>query len=270
MTYEAGLQALDPRNFSGPLWEQFTGIKSNVVELSHPDQYSKPVAEHIAASGAYLGAFARTVGRRTTNSSPPIRNARSSVRIVDRMSLPDLPQESVAFGVAERVVEQLEVVHVQDQQGSVPPASALHLRHELLEPIRRAFGGCPMPSRASLVACWRSEPIVRSSLSVRTATRGAISSLSSSTVAFAARRSRSKSWTIGTSGPIPPCTSDNSSIGISPIRAARIMASSWCTGCDHRRHCRNAAHVLHMIATTASIGQRSHSPWWAGSRATSA
>lgn len=53
MTYEAGLQALDPRNFSGPMWEQLTGIKSNVVELSHPDQYSKPVAEHIAASGAY-------------------------------------------------------------------------------------------------------------------------------------------------------------------------------------------------------------------------
>ena len=53
MTYEAGLQALDPRNFSGPLFEQLTGIKSNVVELSHPDQYSKPVAEHIANSGAY-------------------------------------------------------------------------------------------------------------------------------------------------------------------------------------------------------------------------
>lgn len=53
MTYEAGLQALDPRNYSGPMWEQLTGIKTNVVELSHPDQYSKPVAEHIATSGAY-------------------------------------------------------------------------------------------------------------------------------------------------------------------------------------------------------------------------
>ncbi len=53
MTYEVGLQALDPRNFSGPLWEQLTGIKSNVVELTNPDQYSKPVAEHIATSGAY-------------------------------------------------------------------------------------------------------------------------------------------------------------------------------------------------------------------------
>ena len=53
MTYEAGLQALDPRNYSGPMWEQLTGIKTNVVELSHPDQYSKPVAEHIAKSGAY-------------------------------------------------------------------------------------------------------------------------------------------------------------------------------------------------------------------------
>ena len=53
MTYEAGLQALDPRNFSGPMWEQLTGMKSNVVELSNPDQYSKGVAEHIAGSGAY-------------------------------------------------------------------------------------------------------------------------------------------------------------------------------------------------------------------------
>lgn len=53
MTYEAGLQALDPRNFSGPMWEQLTGIKSSVVELSNPDQYSKAVAEHIAGSGAY-------------------------------------------------------------------------------------------------------------------------------------------------------------------------------------------------------------------------
>jgi multiple sugar transport system substrate-binding protein len=53
MTYEAGLQALDPRNFSGPMWEQLTGIKSNVVELSNPDMYSKAVAENIAGSGAY-------------------------------------------------------------------------------------------------------------------------------------------------------------------------------------------------------------------------
>lgn len=53
MTYEVGLQALDPRNFSGPMWEQLTGMKSNVVELSNPDQYSKAVAEHIAGSGAY-------------------------------------------------------------------------------------------------------------------------------------------------------------------------------------------------------------------------
>jgi multiple sugar transport system substrate-binding protein len=53
MTYEAGLQALEPKNFSGPLWQALTGIGFNVVELPHPDQYSKPIAEHIAASGAY-------------------------------------------------------------------------------------------------------------------------------------------------------------------------------------------------------------------------
>ena len=36
LTYEAGLQALDPRNFSGPMWEKLTGIKTNVVELAWP------------------------------------------------------------------------------------------------------------------------------------------------------------------------------------------------------------------------------------------
>ena len=53
MTYESGLQALEPRNFSGPLWQDLTGIGFNVEELPHPDQYSKPIAEHIATSGAY-------------------------------------------------------------------------------------------------------------------------------------------------------------------------------------------------------------------------
>src|SRR3954447_2258035 len=53
VTYEAGLQALDPRNFSGPVWESLTGIKTTVVELPSPDMYSKPINEHIAASGAY-------------------------------------------------------------------------------------------------------------------------------------------------------------------------------------------------------------------------
>ena len=53
MTYKSGLQALEPRNFSGPLWQDLTGIGFNVEELPHPDQYSKPIAEHIAGSGAY-------------------------------------------------------------------------------------------------------------------------------------------------------------------------------------------------------------------------
>jgi multiple sugar transport system substrate-binding protein len=53
MTYEEQLQALDPRNFSGPLWSDLTGIATSVVELPFPDLYSKAVAEHIARSGAY-------------------------------------------------------------------------------------------------------------------------------------------------------------------------------------------------------------------------
>ena len=54
MTYEAGLAgARAARTSPGRLWQALTGINFNVVELPHPDQYSKPIAEHIAGSGAY-------------------------------------------------------------------------------------------------------------------------------------------------------------------------------------------------------------------------
>jgi multiple sugar transport system substrate-binding protein len=53
MTSERGLQALDPRNFSGPMWEQLSGIRTIVFELLHPDLYSKAITEHIARSRAY-------------------------------------------------------------------------------------------------------------------------------------------------------------------------------------------------------------------------
>ena len=51
--YEAQLQALDPKNFSGPLWEKLTGVKLNVVEAPFPQGYTKSIAEHIAKSGAF-------------------------------------------------------------------------------------------------------------------------------------------------------------------------------------------------------------------------
>ena len=52
-TWEAGLQALDPKNFSGPLWEKLTGVKTSVVEAPFAQLYSKAIAEHIAKSGAF-------------------------------------------------------------------------------------------------------------------------------------------------------------------------------------------------------------------------
>ena len=51
-TNEAGLQALDDKNFSGPLWEKLTGIKVAVVEKPFPQIYSTVIAEFIAKSGA--------------------------------------------------------------------------------------------------------------------------------------------------------------------------------------------------------------------------
>lgn len=51
-TNESGLQALDDKNFSGPLWNKLTGVDVGVVEAPFPQLYSKAIAEHIAKSGA--------------------------------------------------------------------------------------------------------------------------------------------------------------------------------------------------------------------------
>jgi multiple sugar transport system substrate-binding protein len=53
ITWEAGLQALDPLNFSGPKWEELTGIKINVVEVPINELFTKTMQEHRAGTGAY-------------------------------------------------------------------------------------------------------------------------------------------------------------------------------------------------------------------------
>ncbi|RMF76291.1 MAG: extracellular solute-binding protein [Chloroflexi bacterium] len=54
MTRESGLQAQDPLFFSGPLWQELTGVSVNVIELdAGPPQYSAALQEHIAGSGAF-------------------------------------------------------------------------------------------------------------------------------------------------------------------------------------------------------------------------
>lgn len=53
ITWEAGLQALDPLNFSGPLWEELTGIRINVVEIPFDEMFVKTMAEFRAGTGAY-------------------------------------------------------------------------------------------------------------------------------------------------------------------------------------------------------------------------
>lgn len=53
VTYEAGLQPMDPKNFSGPLWEKLTGIKIEVVEMPTNEMFTKMMGEHQAGTGAY-------------------------------------------------------------------------------------------------------------------------------------------------------------------------------------------------------------------------
>ena len=53
IAWEAGLQALDPLNFSGPKWEELTGIKVKVVELPIAEMFTKIMQEYRAGTGAY-------------------------------------------------------------------------------------------------------------------------------------------------------------------------------------------------------------------------
>ncbi len=49
---ESGPQALEPKNFSGPLWKKLTGGSVSVVEAPFANIHSKALAEHLAKSGA--------------------------------------------------------------------------------------------------------------------------------------------------------------------------------------------------------------------------
>lgn len=49
---EAGPQALDDKNFSGPLWEKLTGIKTKLTEAPFAQIRTKIIAENLAKSGA--------------------------------------------------------------------------------------------------------------------------------------------------------------------------------------------------------------------------
>lgn len=53
IVWEAGLQSLDPLNFSGPKWEELTGIKVKVIEVPTADMFTKILQEHRAGTGAY-------------------------------------------------------------------------------------------------------------------------------------------------------------------------------------------------------------------------
>lgn len=53
IVWEAGLQSLDPLNFSGPKWEQETGCKIKVVEVPTSEMFTKIMQEYRAGTGAY-------------------------------------------------------------------------------------------------------------------------------------------------------------------------------------------------------------------------
>ena len=53
IVWEAGLQSLDPLNFSGPKWEALTGCKIKVVEVPTAEMFTKIMQEYRANTGAY-------------------------------------------------------------------------------------------------------------------------------------------------------------------------------------------------------------------------
>ena len=53
IVWEAGLQALDPLNFSGPKWKELTGIEVKVVEVATEEMFTKIMQDYRSGAGAY-------------------------------------------------------------------------------------------------------------------------------------------------------------------------------------------------------------------------
>ncbi|HRX35803.1 MAG TPA: extracellular solute-binding protein [Aestuariivirga sp.] len=53
IVWEAGLQSLDPLNYSGPKWEQLTGMKVKVVEVPTDQMFTKIVQDYRSGASAY-------------------------------------------------------------------------------------------------------------------------------------------------------------------------------------------------------------------------
>jgi multiple sugar transport system substrate-binding protein len=53
VVWEDALQLEDPSKFSGPMWEELTGIKINPIGKPFPELFPSQVAEHIGETGAY-------------------------------------------------------------------------------------------------------------------------------------------------------------------------------------------------------------------------
>src|SRR5215207_3906010 len=53
VVWEDSLQTQDPLVFTGPLWEELTGIKINLIPKQFTDLFASQVAEHLGATGAY-------------------------------------------------------------------------------------------------------------------------------------------------------------------------------------------------------------------------
>jgi multiple sugar transport system substrate-binding protein len=53
IVWEAGLQSLDPLNYSGPKWEKLTGIKVKVVEVPTDQMFTKIMQDYRSGAAAY-------------------------------------------------------------------------------------------------------------------------------------------------------------------------------------------------------------------------
>jgi multiple sugar transport system substrate-binding protein len=53
VTWEAGPQAVEPIEFSGPMWTELTGVEINVIEMDVPDLFSTVVADHQAGGSSF-------------------------------------------------------------------------------------------------------------------------------------------------------------------------------------------------------------------------
>ena len=160
IVWEAGLQSLDPLNYSGPKWEAATGCKVKVVEVSTAEMLEiqlinavapfilcsklKPLMlrsegqdKHIVNVSAMEGKFTRYT---KTDKHPHTNMAKAALNMMTQTSSPDYARSGIHMNAVDTgwVTDEDPIQHAtrkQEELGFQPPLDIVDGAARICDPI---------------------------------------------------------------------------------------------------------------------------------------